>query len=114
MGFQNPFIGNINNNNNNSSNNNSSQNFGPLLALWGTVVSTLGDTMQAIGGAIAIEESNIADQQQQQELQNLQSQIDELKKAQTSPDIDKFNKLLEQVLNRLEPQANPKKSTNHK
>jgi hypothetical protein len=42
------------------------------------VVSTLGDALQVIGGALAIEESIIADKQQQQELDKLQSQIDEL------------------------------------
>ena len=52
-------------------------------ALWGSVLSALGDTVQVIGGAISIEESNIADKQQQQALQKLQSQIDDLQKAQS-------------------------------
>lgn len=120
MGFNNSNLDNgLNNNNNNNNNNDNSPNFGPKLALWGTVISTFGDAIQAIGGAIAIEESNLADQQQQQELKNLQNQIDDLKKAQdqnnsSTPDMDKLNQLLEIVINRIDGTDEPKNSSNLK
>jgi hypothetical protein len=81
------------------------------------VVSTLGDALQVIGGALAIEESIIADKQQQQELEldKLQSQIDELKKGQSqnnleSTDIETFNKLLERIVARPEMVDDTKKN----
>jgi hypothetical protein len=96
-------------------NSDSSPNFGPKIALWGSVVSTLGDALQVIGGALAIEESIIADKQQQQELDKLQSQIDELKKGQSqnnleSTDIETFNKLLERIVARPEMVDDTKKN----
>ncbi|MBO1910084.1 hypothetical protein [Sporosarcina sp. 6E9] len=88
-------------------NNSNSQDIGPKIALWGTVLSALGDTIQVIGGAISIEESNIADQQQQQAMAKLQSQIDDLQKQQSqnngmSIDVDTFNNVLEKILDKLE------------
>jgi len=94
-------------------NNDNSPDIGPKIALWGTVLSALGDTIQVIGGAISIEESNIADKQQQQALDKLQSQIDDLQKAQSQNneapiDIKTFNSLLERMVERLEVLDYPK------
>ena len=95
--------------------NDSSSDVGPKIALWGTVLSALGDTIQVIGGAISIEESNNADKQQQQALAKLQSQIDDLQKAQAQSqnnvapiDIKTFNSLLERMVERLEVLDDPK------
>ena len=93
--------------------NDNSPDIGPKIALWGTVLSALGDTIQVIGGAISIEESNNADRQQQQALEKLQSQIDDLQKAQSQNneapiDIKTFNSLLERMVERLEVLDDPK------
>lgn len=93
--------------------NDNSPDIGPQIALWGSVLSALGDTIQVIGGAIAIEESNNADRQQQQTLEKLQSQIDDLQKAQSQNnvapvDIKTFNSLLERMVERLELLDDPK------
>jgi hypothetical protein len=93
-------------NGNGFQNNDSSQDVGPKIALWGTVLSALGDTIQVIGGAIAIEESKIADQQQQQALANLQSQIDDLQKQQSQNNVDMFNNVLEKILDKLDTMDN--------
>ena len=73
----------------------------------GSAISTFGDALQTLGGAISIEESRISDIQQQQELEKLQSQIDDLKKEQVknnsqSNDVETLNKLLERIVKRLE------------
>lgn len=83
------------------------QNRGAKLGIIGSAISTLGDALQTIAGVISLEESRQADIKQQQELDKLQRQIDELKKGKTegepiTADIKKFNKLLEQILERLD------------
>lgn len=88
-------------------NNDSSTNNGAIISLWGSIFSTLGDALQTFGGAISIEESRISDIQQQQELEKLQSQIDDLKKEQEknnsqSTDVETLNNLLERIVKRLE------------
>ncbi|WP_432352046.1 hypothetical protein [Sporosarcina sp. A2] len=92
--------------NNGFQNNDSSTNTGAQIALWGSAISTFGDALQTLGGAISIEESRISDIQQQQELEKLQSQIDDLKKEQEknsqSTDAETLNKLLERIVKRLE------------
>ena len=97
--------------------NDNSPDIGPKIALWGSVLSAVGDILAVVGGAIAIEESNIADKQQQQTLEKLQSQIDDLQKAQSqndvmSIDIDMFNNLLDRMIDRLEQVDNPKGKNN--
>ena len=73
---------------------------GAKLGLWGAAISTLGDAISTVGAAIAIEEARTADLVQQQQMENLQNQIDDLKKEQI--DIDALNKLLEKLVDRLE------------
>ena len=96
--------------NNGSQNNDSSLNTGAKIALWGSAISTFGDALQTIGGAISLEESRISDIQQQQELEKLQSQIDELKKEKVqnnaqSTDVETLNKLLGRIVKHLEKEA---------
>ena len=96
-----------------SQDNDNSSDIGPQIALWGSVLSALGDTLSVIGGAISIEESNRADRQQQQALEKLQRQIDDLQKAQSQnnvapEDIKTFNSLLERMVERLELLDDPK------
>ena len=96
--------------NNGSQNNDSSSNTGAKIALWGSAISTFGDALQTLGGAISLEESRISDIQQQQELEKLQSQIDELKKEKVqnnsqSTDVETLNKLLERIVKHLEKEA---------
>lgn len=93
--------------NNGLKKNDSSTNTGAQIALLGSAISTFGDALQTLGGAISIEESRISDIQQQQELEKLQSQIDDLKKEQVknnsqSNDVETLNKLLERIVKRLE------------
>ena len=85
----------------------SSPDIGRKVALWGAVLSTLGDTIQIIGDAIYLEESETADEQQQQVFENIQSQLDELQKGQSQNnempiDIKTLNSLLEQMVEKLE------------
>jgi hypothetical protein len=101
-------------NGNGFQNNDSSQDIGPQIALWGSVLSAIGDTLAVIGGAIAIEESNIADQQQQQAMAKLQSQIDDLQKQQSQNNIDMFNNILEKILDKLDTMDNSKKENTTK
>lgn len=87
--------------------NNSPSNVGSKIALWGSVLSTLGDTIQIIGEAIFIEENNQAEKQQQQVLENIQRQMDDLQKAQdenniSSIDIKTFNNLMERMVEKLD------------
>ena len=92
--------------NNKNVTNDDSLDRGAKISLLGSAISTLGDALQTIGGAISIEEGRISDAQQQQALDKLQSQIDELKKGNmqptASPDVDKLNKLLEKLVERLD------------
>ena len=92
----------------------SSLNRGAKIALLGSAISTLGDALQTIGGAISIEEGLISDAQQQQELDKLQSQIDELKKEKsnnntTNPDVEMIGKLLERLVERLDRDEDERK-----
>lgn len=94
--------------------NDNSLNRGAKIALIGSAISTFGDALQTIGGAISIEEGLISDAQQQQELDKLQSQIDELKKEKsknstTSPDVEKIGKLLERLVDRLDREEDERK-----
>ncbi len=87
--------------------NDNSLNKGAKISLLGSVISTLGDALQTVGGAISIEEGLIADAQQQQGLDKLQSQIDELKKEQSrndtmNADVKTLGKLLERLVDRLD------------
>lgn len=96
-------------------NNDSSPNIGPKLALWGTVLSALGDTIQVIGGAIAIEESNITGKMQQQQMDKIQKQLDEIQRVQANNNINNidlgtFNHLLERMVIQLEDQNQQKRS----
>ena len=113
MEFNNPFNG------HGFQNNDNSPDVGPKIALWGSVLSALGDSVQVIGGAIAIEESKIADKQQQQALAQLQSQINDLKQQQSqnngmSTEVDMINKLLEKILDKLDVMDNPKEENKPK
>jgi hypothetical protein len=87
-------------------NNDSSQDIGAIIALWGGALAALGDTLSVIGGVISLEESKIADQQQQQALANLQSQIDDLQKQQSQNNVDMFNNVLEKILDKLDTMDN--------
>ena len=103
--------------NNGFQNNDSSSNTGDKIALWGAAISTLGDALQTLGGAISLEESRISDIQQQQELEKLQSQIDDLKKEQVqnnsqNTDVETLNKLLERIVERLEKDDTTMKKKN--
>ena len=94
-------------------NDDSSSDTGAKISLWGSAISTFGDALQTLGGAISIEESRISDIQQQQELDKLQSQIDDLKKEQVqnysqSTDVETLNKLLERIVKRLEKEDDAK------
>jgi len=94
-------------------NDDSSSDTGAIISLWGSAISTFGDALQTLGGAISIEESRISDIQQQQELDKLQSQIDDLKKEQVqncsqSTDVETLNKLLERIVKRLEKEDDAK------
>ena len=86
--------------------NNPTLNRGAKIGLWGSAISTLGDALQTIGAAISIEEGLISDAEQQRELDNLQSQIDELKKEQSqniiSVDVEMLDKLVEKFIDRLD------------
>ena len=100
------------------SNDNTQIDLSNKLALWGSAISTFGDALQTLAAAVAIEESRTAALQQQQELQKLQSQIDDLKKEQSSTETlnksqiddlkkeqastETLNKLLEKIAERLD------------
>ncbi len=95
--------------NNETSTTDNSLNRGAKIALLGSAISTLGDALQTIGGAISIEEGLISDAQQQQDINKLQSQIDELKKGKsetntttTTTDVESLGKLLERLIERLD------------
>ena len=100
--------------NNKSATSDDSLNRGAKISLLGSAISTLGDALQTIGGAISIEEGLISDAQQQQELDKLQSQIDELKKEKsnnntTNPDVEMIGKLLERLVERLDRDEDERK-----
>lgn len=80
---------------------------GAKIALISSAISTFGDALQTIGGAISIEESRISDAQQQQQLKNLQNQIDELRKERNqsipmTTNIEMLGQLLERLVEQLE------------
>lgn len=94
-------------NNNEIISTDNSLNRGAKISVLGAAISTLGDALQTIGGAISIEEDLLADAQQQQELDNLQKQIDELKtelsrNTTRNPDMEKLGELIERLVNRLD------------
>ena len=100
--------------NNKNATSDTSLNRGAKIALLGSAISTLGDALQTIGGAISIEEGRISDIQQQQELDKLQSQIDELKKEKsqnhtTNTDVEMLGKLLERLVDRLDREDEERK-----
>lgn len=66
------------------------------LALWGSVISTFGDALQALAAAAAIEEARTAEIQQQQQFEKLQQQIDDLKKEQA--EMSDRNAMLEKMI----------------
>ncbi|MBE1555554.1 hypothetical protein [Sporosarcina limicola] len=93
--------------NHETSNKNNSLDRGAQISLWGSAISTFGDALQTIGSVISIEEGRISDAQQQQELEKLQSQIDELKKEESqnnamNSNVEMLGTLLERLVERLE------------
>ncbi|WP_438311743.1 hypothetical protein [Sporosarcina sp. FA9] len=91
----------------------STQDRGAILGIIGAAISTFGDALQTIGGIVALEEGRIADAQQQQVLENLQNQIDDLKKENeqknsVNVDMDMLSKLMGKIVERLDNKEWPK------
>jgi len=84
----------------NAGNNEMQTDIGAKLGLWGAAIATFGDALSTVGAAIAIEEARVADLLQQQQMENLQNQIDDLKKGQT--DMKTLTQLLEKIVDKLE------------
>lgn len=114
-------------NNSMSNNQGTSGNRGDKIALWGSLLSTLGDALQTVGGAISIEEGLISDAEQQRKLDQLQSQIDALKKEQQQNNMvnteekkrqqdnnmeDTLNQLVDKLMKRLDEETKKKSKDN--
>lgn len=68
------------------------------LGLLGAVITTFGDALATLAAAVAIEESKVADLQQQQQIEKLQQQIDHLIKEQA--EMSERNARLEEMIGR--------------